>query len=205
MRTATLRLPVVLAAALALSLGCGGDDGTGTDDGGAITQAETDLLATEVINAALEALANGQAGTPPSPPRAIGGSQAAVLIYVDYFNRVTCEHGGRMEVSGNLSGSIDNETGSGQAWLQVLITFTDCGMGNANNPVVINGNPYLSMTGTFSFLNGAPATQQTLRLGGALSLPGFCAFNVTMLYATAATATTSISGTICGRDVGGTF
>ena len=83
-----------------------------------------------------------------------------------------CPAGGNIGVNGSLTGSFDSETGSGSAWLQVLGTYTDCGIEAAGVAYVANGDPYLTITGSFTWLGGVPATQQTIRIGGALSING---------------------------------
>jgi hypothetical protein len=74
----------------------------------------------------------------------------------------TCQSGGSMKVTGNISGTISN-TGSGTILISATETITDW---SCQTPLIINGDPYVSLSGTFSFLNGAPATQQHIGING---------------------------------------
>ncbi len=130
-----------------------------------------------------------------------------VPISISYSHTESCPLFGRIGVTGSVSGSIDSETGDGVLWLQVTETLTDCTFSSSNDDLVINGSPSLTLTGNFSFLQGAPATQQSLTLSGGFRWDfdaggsGFCALNLTFNLATAGSGTTTVSGTVCGRQV----
>ncbi len=157
------------------------------------------MLATHFVNSAIDGLNSGPSGS--------ASLFSPVAVNQQYFHRVTCPLFGRTEVSGSLTGSIDSETGDGSLWMQLLLTATDCTFSSQGGDLTVNGDPYLSLTGTFTFLGGAPATQQTLRLGGALRWDyedagsGVCTFDLTINLATSASGTTTVSGTVCGRQV----
>jgi hypothetical protein len=197
MRMARVHLSLALVAALAVTAGCGSDDGTGPGSG--ISDSQASMLASHFVNAAVGGLNAGPSGDV--------AMFTPIAVSEQYFHRVSCPLFGRTEVSGSISGSFDSETGSGSLWMQWLLTATDCTFSSNAGDLVVNGDPYLSLTGTFTFLNGAPATQQTLRLGGALRWDyqnggsGFCAFNLTINLSTAGSGTTTVSGTVCGRQV----
>ena len=128
---------------------------------------------------------------------------ASVPINFQYSSTHSCPVGGRAGANGSLTGSIDNETGDGVLWLQIIFTYTDCAFSVGTRSVTINGNPSLTLNGTFTFLGGQPATQQTLGLSGALStsvIP-FCAISLTFTVVTAGNGTSTVSGTVCGRQV----
>ena len=74
---------------------------------------------------------------------------------------LTCTAGGNMKASGSITGSMTN--GTGVISLQIPITITDWG---CEPPAIINGDPYISITGTFSFVGGAPGTQQHISVSG---------------------------------------
>jgi hypothetical protein len=191
MRSTIVRAPFVLAVALAFTLGCGDET---TEPSSAVSEEAAAALADQLLSASVNTLDS------PSPSLA-----ASVPINVQFSNGSSCPGGGNINVSGNLTGSFDTDTGSGSAWLQVLETVTDCTVTANGVNYVANGNPYLSMTGSFTWLNGAPATQQTLRIGGALDINGrFCAITLTILYSTTG-GSNSISGTVCGVGVNQTF
>lgn len=190
MRTRTLGIPFTLA--LLLAIGCGGNDSTGPG-GSVLTDEGAAALADLVMGSTVGAL--------ESP----GGSPSLavpVAINAQFSRTQACPTGGQIGVSGNLTGAFDSDTGSGSAWLQVMGTYTDCGLEANGVGYVVNGNPYLTITGSFTWLGGAPATQQTVRIGGALDINGrFCAINLTILYAMGGQSTTSVSGTVCGVSV----
>ena len=191
MRRSTLGIPLFIALIAFLAAGCGDDS---TEPGSsAISEAGAAALADVVLTSTASALAS------PSPSPSLA---APVAINAQFASTQACPAGGNIGVNGSLTGSFDSETGSGSAWLQVLGTYTDCGLTAAGVAYVANGDPYLTITGAFTWLGGVPATQQTIRIGGALSINGrFCAINLTILYATAGSSSSSISGTVCGVSV----
>ncbi len=216
------RLPMLLVPAVILAMGCGGDDGTGPE-GSNISDAQAQNIAFEVTSASINALNSGTgepavslmlagAGAASAIPIRLSlmlagaGAASAIPIRFDYSHTESCPLFGRIGVTGTMSGSIDDQ-GSGALWLQVTETLTDCTFSSNNGDLVINGDPSLSLTGTFTFLNGSPGTQQSLTLSGGFRWnfdgggSGFCAINLTLNLATAGSGTTTVSGTVCGRQV----
>lgn len=113
---------------------------------------------------------------------------------------LTCTAGGNMKASGSITGSI-SDTGTGVILIDVPITITDWG---CEPPLIINGDPYISITGTFSFLNGAPSTQQHLGIhGGFKSATQNCQISLDTNFNTAGGGHTS--GTVCGHSIDFTF
>ncbi|MCK9420565.1 MAG: hypothetical protein M0R70_14430 [Nitrospirae bacterium] len=113
---------------------------------------------------------------------------------------LTCTSGGNMKASGNITGSI-SDTGSGIIQLQIPITITDW---SCQPPLIINGDPYISITGTFTFLNGAPSTQQHLGIhGGFKSETQSCQISLDTNFNTTGGGHTT--GTVCGHSVDFTF
>ena len=184
-------LPVLLLALAACSSSTDvGDDG--------FSQGEAEAFAEQVGTA----FANGMAGAAPVaafPASPAGLSPAAVPVNVQLRQRTNCTAGGHIEVSGNMTGSID-QNGSGALFLQVLETITDwrCVGGR-----VINGDPYLSAAGTFTFLNGAQSGTASLSFGGAFKWTGAgagsCSLTLTALFHPDHTG--RLSGVVCGRSV----
>ena len=89
-------------------------------------------------------------------------SMASTLINIPISYTLTCTSGGNMKASGNISGSL-SDNGSGTIFVDVPITISDW---SCQTPLMINGDPYISITGTFTFLNGSPATQQHISISG---------------------------------------
>lgn len=115
----------------------------------------------------------------------------------------TCTSGGRMAVTGNISGTI-NSTGSGVIQISATETITDW---SCQSPLIINGDPYISLTGTFSFLNGAPATQQHIGISGGIkwgtSSAQSCQVSLSTDFNRDGTGHTT--GTVCGQSIDVTF
>ena len=127
-------------------------------------------------------------------------SRATTQINQSISYTLTCTSGGNMKASGNITGSI-SDTGSGIIQLQIPITITDW---SCQTPLIINGDPYISITGTFSFLNGAPSTQQHLGIhGGFKSATQSCQLSLDTNFNTTGGGHTS--GTVCGHSIDFTF
>ncbi len=206
MRTNVLRLPaLVLVLALTSVVGCSddGEDASGLDGESSsdISASESLTMATEIALGTFTAI---NSGTVSSIAVAAGTN---IPINVQYTGLINCPLGGRISLSGSASGSID-DNGSGSIFIQVLESIVDCAYGfdNGTRTVTINGAPSLSATGTFTFLNGQPGTQQTVRIGGGFNYDaqpgrtGFCAVSLTILMNLTA-GTASISGTVCGNSM----
>lgn len=161
-----------------------------------LTDGERMAVAQEISRAMTTAMLNAF-----SAPR----KEALALVYVPISGSVACNGGGRIQVSGSISGSID-DNGSGALFTDARETVTDCRFGGN----IFNGDPYFSFAGTFSFLNGAPATQQTLLVGGGFKwltptgATGACGVNLTSNLNMVG-GYGNISGTMCGRFVNANF
>jgi hypothetical protein len=118
--------------------------------------------------------------------------------YIPLSYTSNCTVGGRIEVSGDISGTTTD--GSGYLTISATETITDweCITG-----FIINGDPYITLSGTFSFLNGQPATQQTMTISGGFewgsTAAESCQISLTINYNSDGGAT--MSGTICGYSV----
>jgi len=115
----------------------------------------------------------------------------------------TCTSGGSMKVTGNINGTINN-TGSGIIQISATETITDW---SCQTPLIINGDPYISLTGTFSFLNGAPATQQHIGIHGGIKLGTSAAQSCQVSLDTNFNrdGTGHTTGSVCGNSVDVTF
>ena len=191
-----VRRSLPLALAVALLAACG--DSTGPDSGvTSLSDSESNALALDFLAAAVNAM-NSASGSP--------GLTASVPVNVQYSHVMACPAGGHISVSGSLTGSVDDQ-GSGALFLQILETPTDCAHEFQGSTVAFSGNPYISVAGTFTYLNGAAATQQSLNIGGGFSWSadpggsGSCTVILSLNLATNASGTTTLSGTVCGRQV----
>jgi hypothetical protein len=94
--------------------------------------------------------------------------RASILINQPISASRLCTAGGRISVSGNISGTI-NDTGTGLILISATETVTDWG---CLPPLIINGDPYISLSGQFSYFNGVPSTQQHLTINGGVKWGG---------------------------------
>lgn len=169
----------------------------GSSGGASLPQSDAERVARDVSRTLLQAILGVRArGTSEQTKERNLGN-----IYVPIGPLpVGCANGGKMETSGSLSGNVD-DGGSGALFLQLLITATDCRMGG----MTINGDPYMSATGTFTFFSGAPATQQNIRIGGGFKFigpggAGACLMNLGVTV-NLNTGTGSVNGTVCAQPV----
>ncbi len=127
-------------------------------------------------------------------------SMAAIQINQPISYTLTCTSGGNMKASGNITGSL-SDNGTGYISLQIPITISDW---SCQPPLMINGDPYISITGTFTFINGAPGTQQHISIsGGFKSATQSCPILLGTDFNSSGGGHTS--GTCCGYSVDFTF
>lgn len=195
---------VVSLAALVAACGSIGDAISPASSG--MSQSQADAFAGQVARALGNGLQNSSFSVaserriftpPPSVPL------APTLVNVSVEQRTNCTAGGSIHVLGNMSGNISDQ-GSGALLLQVTETITDwrC-VGN----LVINGDPYVSAAGTFTFLNGVLNSPASISIGGGFrwgtgSAQG-CQLQLTMLAY--ANGTGRVSGQVCSRSVNQSF
>jgi len=127
------------------------------------------------------------------------GQPATTLINVPISQRTTCTAGGNINVTGSMTGSI-SDNGTGALLLGLTETITDWA---CTGGFVLNGDPYLSAAGTFSFLSGVLSSPASIRMGGSFRWTGngsgSCAIQLTTLvYANGSGHT---SGQVCGEGV----
>jgi hypothetical protein len=127
--------------------------------GAGLTEQGANALAEQIGGA----FGNGVASTYATAAASSANGPASFLVNIPLKQTTNCTAGGRMQVSGNISGSIDPNSGSGVLLLQVLHTITDW---RCVGGLVMNGDPYLSVTGQMSFLGGAMSSAASFRFGG---------------------------------------
>jgi hypothetical protein len=116
----------------------------------------------------------------------------------------TCQTGGNMQDNGTLTGSM-NEQGTGYLSFSDTTTITDW---SCDGNYVVNGDPYVQLNSTFSYLNGSPATVQTMTLSGGFkwgtSANETCQLNITVNF-NGNSGAGDISGTACGYPINSSF
>lgn len=156
---------IAAVPAVALLLGCTASDITGSSDGPSANQAKA--LAEHFADAFSHAMSSASFSMAPRAaasraPREAGSSTAGVPINWPLSGRTNCTAGGRIEVSGSITGNIDDQ-GSGILLLQVLKTITDW---SCIPPYIVNGDPYLSAAGSISFQDGVQSSPASIDFGG---------------------------------------
>jgi hypothetical protein len=166
---------------------------------------EAETIASQIS----DALANGVSGAYASPAmlgakRASAANRASsVPVNVQLSGRTNCTSGGYINVSGAMTGSI-SDNGTGALLLQMTETVNDWA---CIGDLVVNGDPYISVTGTFSFLSANLSSPATMSIGGGFrwtgSSSGTCGIRLTVLmYANGSGHT---SGQVCDRGVDVTY
>jgi hypothetical protein len=198
-----VRAVVLLVAAAVTSTGCG-LPGTGSG----MSEDEAQVFAQQLSRAAAGGALSAQLQSSPGS-NALSASREAVSCTQDgsscTFNEsvaytVNCTAGGHIGLTGNLSGTM-NSSGTGMLLIQVTETLTDWA---CTGDHVVNGDPYLSLAGHFSYMNGQPSTAQTMSLsGGFKTASQSCQVNLTINFGNTGHGT--ISGTLCGYGVNASF
>ena len=152
-----------------------------------------------------EAFANSMNGVAPAPPpstEAMGGP-SPVAINIQVTHRTNCTAGGNIQVLGNLTGNI-SDTGSGLLLLQVTETISDW---QCIGDLVINGDPYVSVAGHMSFLNGQLSSPTIFTASGGFKWgtgsKQSCQMSLNILIR--ADGTGSVTGTVCDEVVNQQF
>lgn len=215
-----------LVAALAISLGgmpgCGSSTGSdGTPDVDSMSSAQAEAFARSLSLAATSSMGSG-AFTPPAEAAGAVATevQQAGVVVSGLLSGVTCTQtscvinqpisasrtctaGGRIAVTGSITGSISS-TGTGIIQISATETISDW---MCLPPLVINGDPYVSLTGTFSFVNGVPATQQHVGINGGIkwgtTAAASCQIHLDTNFNRDGSGRTT--GTVCGHTIDITY
>ncbi len=139
----------------------------------------------------------------PGPLSTVSCTQTSCVINQPISASRTCTAGGRIAVTGSITGSISS-TGTGVIQISATQTISDW---MCLPPLVINGDPYISLTGTFSFVNGAPATQQHVGINGGIkwgtTAAASCQIHLDTNFNRDGSGRTT--GTVCGHTIDITY
>ncbi len=200
--------------ALVLLSGCGGSGGGDDDsfDGEGLSEDQAVAFSEQLAGVATGAMNSGDyaAMEMSAPSDTIeglksvqcneDGSSCTFNVPIDYG--IDCTAGGRIAVTGSLTGGITNGSGILQIGATETITDWQCIGG-----YIINGDPYISMTGTFSFMNYAPSTQQSMRITGGFkwgtSAEESCQIYLSIDFDTGGGG--NMVGTVCGYSIDADF
>lgn len=191
MRSRTL----ALAAALCGLSGCGM---FGPHD--SFTQNDANSMATNLGNAVVN-------GLNASHPARRSEILPEVLVNAQVDDNANCALAGYIHVLGAMTGSLDNN-GTGVLSMQLTESIVGCAMASDDgNTVTVDGDPYLSAVGTFSYLNGAPSSTQHVHFGGGFSwkfssgASGSCSVSLDLYLPNNTSSQTTLSGTVCNFQV----
>ncbi len=220
-RTVRFRYCLGLICSLAIISGCGGGGSSSSVNTNSMSSSQSDAFATSVSRTATSSMSSAAFAKEPSysaelfPAElqvddglskslySVTCTQTSCLINQALAATRTCTSGGTMRVSGNISGTISS-SGSGTILISATETISDW---SCLPPLVINGDPYISLSGTFSFLNGVPATQQHVGMSGGIkwgtSSVQSCQIHLDTNFNRDGTGRTT--GTVCGNSVDVSF
>ena len=154
--------------------------------GNTLAQDDSNAVMGQLVAVSVTAMTAAQPHPNAAPP---------LVLSID--QTVACAAGGSAEVSGELSGDVDPATGTGTYSIDLMTTFSDCNVGNG---MIVNGAPYLSTTGMFSFQSYA-LSGATITYSGAVTANGDTC-NVDLGVAgLGPRGVSSATGTICGHAV----
>lgn len=160
-------LSVLVLALLCYGCGSGSSSSDGNDDGNGSTsgmsKSEATAFAEQISRAGARSTGNVSTSMSKGLVDKVQCSQdgKTCTFNESYTYTTNCTAGGNIQVLTSLTGSISNGSGLLQIGATETITDWKCITG-----YIINGDPYISLTGTFSFMNYAPATQQSMSIGG---------------------------------------
>jgi hypothetical protein len=206
MKIRTVLSVFAAVAVAAFMAGCGSSSsGGGGGDEGSMTQNEALYLVGSLQSAAEYAQSTGN-----YTPTASVGADALKTVQCTTtppisctFNvpidaGINCTAGGRIQVLGSITGSMTDGTGMLQIGATETISDWQCVTG-----FIVNGDPYISLTGTFSFMNYALSTQHQLTLTGGWKW-GTTAAESCQLHLVIDiddSGAGSITGDVCGYEV----
>jgi hypothetical protein len=202
MRLRLLRSPCVALLSLALS-SCSSLTSPSTQ-GMSASQAQS--FAQQLSTALSNGVSGAHPGAGPMSLSLVSSRSTGIsksLVNVSVAQRTNCTAGGYINVTGGMTGSI-SDTGTGVLLMQITETINDW---QCIGGFTVNGDPYLTATGTFSFLSGALSSAATMSLSGGFKWTGngsgSCQIALTTLINNNGTGHTS--GQVCGQQVDVTF
>lgn len=202
--------------------GCGASDLTGGSTPKGLSQSQVNSFASQIMAGFSNGMnqahpQRGPAGALVPVPMAVDGitmgprpfadglppGLSATLVNVSVAQRTNCTAGGYINVTGSMTGSI-NDTGTGLLSLQVTETLNSW---QCIGGFTMDGDPYVSAAGTFSFINGQQATAASISFGGGFRWTGngsgSCTIQMTALFNPDHSG--HMTGQMCGQQVNITY
>ncbi len=196
MRT-SLRLVTALTSLTLLVAACSGDS---------VTETTGDMLSAQEVQELFAALStiNGNV-LPLAAPQAPGPQLAPVPVNESFNESAPCPGGGSLSVSGNIKGTVDDETFAADLEFDLTQDMSNCGVTTASNLLfTLNGEPDIdivgdmamsetSFSGTLSYTGGFAWVSDDERAG-------VCGVSFDVSFSSAS-QTGTYSGEICGQPV----
>lgn len=198
---------LLLAFASLATTGCKSATDSGSNN--KLTAAQATWVAEEVASIAVNGLNAGAASG--APLKASGPERIPVNIQLDFTHN--CKVSGYAHLLGDVTGNMD-EHGTGVLLIGATVSFVACREQTSSGGwIELDGDPDISMAGTFSFINAAPATQQSFSIGGAVRWTwsnggsNTCPVDISVLFnpTSQGTMPVTISGTACNYSVNATW
>lgn len=196
-----------IVAAIAITAtwaGCGGSSSSG-GGGDGLSENQAIALSEQISGVAVNAMNNMDVNA------SVGEASKSVQCNPDTgtctYNiplswRQNCTAGGAIEISGSITGTTTDGSGFLQIGATETITDWQCITG-----YIINGDPYISLSGTFTFMGGVPSTQQSMTITGGFkwgtTAAESCQIYISINFNSGGGGT--MSGTVCGYSVSANF
>lgn len=202
--------------------GCGASDLTGSSTPKGLSQSQANSFASQIMAGFSNGMnqahpQRGAVGALVPVPMDVAGITmgprpfadglppgiSATLVNVSVAQRTNCTAGGYINVTGSMTGSI-NDNGTGLLSLQVTETINSW---QCIGGFTMDGDPYVSAAGTFSFINGQQATAASISFGGGFRWTGngsgSCTIQMTALFNPDHSG--HMTGQLCGQQVNITY
>ena len=186
-----------LTTALTLTVVACGDDPTGVTAGDELTSSEV----TAVLAALSSAFASVGAGAQAGP------AQAPISVSETFDVSVPCESG-TLDVSGSISGTVDDVTFDTDLTTTVRWDPNACAVSDGTNTFTVDGAPYidlaLDLTSTQDLVTVSGTQSGGFSFTSSDGRTGSCSMDVTFSIVTTATSVdATVTGTICGQNASG--
>ena len=186
-----------LTTALTLTVVACGDDPTGVTAGDELTSSEV----TAVLAALSSAFASVGAGAQAGP------AQAPISVSETFDVSVPCESG-TLDVSGSISGTVDDVTFDTDLTTTVRWDPNACVVSDGTNTFTVDGAPYidlaLDLTSTQDLVTVSGTQSGGFSFTSSDGRSGSCSIDVTFSIVTTATSVdATVTGTICGQTASG--
>lgn len=186
------------AAGLVLIAGACGDP---VSVGDPLTDEEIAAISQLLAGSAVDGFNQGFSNPNPSAP--LGAPEDLIQFSQSVSYTGTCTGGGSVDVQGSASGQIETTTQSGNLTLNVQTMIAGCQA--THNAVVFTVGAEITLSGEFTFEQGAPVGENVFKYEGNFTWTstdarsGGCQVNVTITISP--TGASSVRGAVCGRDV----